>query len=97
VRHHQIEQGQIGLELSVQGEHLPGIHGASGLAVAGVPQHVIQEPYVRWLIVDDEDPGLGGNSRAVWKRPTSSVIRKHIPSANGAISATRPAFISNRH
>ena len=61
MRHHQIEQDQIGLRLGVQGEHLPRIRGASDLTVADVRQHPLQEPHVRRLVVDDEDSGLGEN------------------------------------
>ncbi len=59
VRHHQIEQDQIGLELAIQREDLPRIRGALDLAVAGLRQHTLEKPHVRRLIVDDEDPGVG--------------------------------------
>jgi hypothetical protein len=59
VRHHQIEQDQVGLELAVETEHLSGIRGALDLAVAGLRQHALEESHVRRLVVDDEDPRLG--------------------------------------
>ena len=58
VRHHQVEQDQVGLELAGQGEDLPRIRGALDLAVASLRQHALEEPDVRGLIVDDEDSGL---------------------------------------
>ena len=57
-RHHQVEQDQIRVKLVVQRAHLPGLRGASNLAVPGVRQHALEEPHVGWLVVDDEDPAL---------------------------------------
>ena len=59
IRHHQVEQEQIRLILTVQGEHLPGIRGAANLPIAGLGQRALEEPNVRRLIVDDEDSRLG--------------------------------------
>ena len=62
VRHHQIEQDEIGRELAVEGQDLSRIRGALDLTVTGLRQHALEEPHVRRLIVDDEntDPGRVG-------------------------------------
>jgi hypothetical protein len=58
VRHHQVEQDQVGRPLAVERPHLARVGRAADLAIAGLGQHALEESDVGRLVVDDEDPGL---------------------------------------
>ena len=58
VRHHQIEQDQVGMELVVESADLTRIRRRDEVAIAGLLQQTLEKPDVRELVVDDQDPGF---------------------------------------
>ena len=56
VRHHEVEQDQVGLELAVQVERPARIGRAGQLAVSGRAEQALEQPDVGRLVVHDQDP-----------------------------------------
>jgi len=59
VRHQQVEEDQIGLELSDQVRDLARVGGALDVPIPGLPQGPLQQADVGLLVVHDEDARTG--------------------------------------
>ena len=64
VRHHEVEEDDIGVRASESREGLARVRCARDLAVSGRLEKPLEEPNVRRLVVDDQDPRRGD----VWLR-----------------------------
>ena len=63
VRHPQIQQDQIGPELSIACRHLARVRRAAQMGIAGALEELLQQTHHRRLVVDDHDPGAAERLR----------------------------------
>jgi hypothetical protein len=56
MRHHEVEQDEVGAELPEQVEGSAGVGGRGQALVAGILKQALHEEHVGRLVVDDQDP-----------------------------------------
>ena len=61
--HVEVEEEQVGLELQAPLDRLPRVRERVHLGHARGFQHPLEQPHVRFLVVDHEDPRLGHRER----------------------------------
>ena len=84
--HPQIEQDQVVVVGAMQGADGTRIHRRRNAHIAGIPQHLLEQPHIGFLIVDDQNAGIK-NIGSTHRHGDSSLF-------SGAFSATSSAMSS---
>ena len=75
--HHQVQQNEIRFEIGVQRHDLARVRRRADVVPSGVAQNPLEQPHVRRLVVDNENPtvhqfvislGLGASERGIDQR-----------------------------